>query len=117
MARQNQAKIEFKAVTSEFTNGIRGVNSSLKTMQNELKLNSAQLKGNGEDASLLTQRQQILQRQYDATTQKIELTQRSLEEAKRLLGENSTEYRNLENSLLRARTCLLYTSTRAINYV
>ena len=62
------------------------------------------LKGNGEDASLLTQRQQILQRQYDATTQKIELTQRSLEEAKRLLGENSTEYRNLENSLLRART-------------
>ena len=104
MARQNQAKIEFKAVTSEFTNGIRGVNSSLKTMQNELKLNSAQLKGNGEDASLLTQRQQILQRQYDATTQKIELTQRSLEEAKRLLGENSTEYRNLENSLLRART-------------
>ena len=34
MARQNQAKIEFKAVTSEFTNGIRGVNSSLKTMQN-----------------------------------------------------------------------------------
>lgn len=104
MAKKTQAQIEFKAVTSEFTGGIKEVNSSLKTMQNELKLNSAQLKNNGEDTNLLAQRQQILQRQYDATSQKIELTQRSLEEAKRVLGENSTEYRNLENALLRART-------------
>ena len=104
MAKKTQAQIEFKAVTSEFTSGIKEVNSSLKTMQNELKLNSAQLKNNGEDADLLTQRQQVLQRQYDATSQKIELTQKSLEEAKRVLGENSTEYRNLENALLRAKT-------------
>lgn len=104
MAKKTTAQIEFKAVTSEFTSGIKEVNSSLKTMQNELKLNSAQLKNNGEDADLLTQRQQVLQRQYDATSQKIELTEKSLEEAKRVLGENSTEYRNLENALLRAKT-------------
>lgn len=104
MAKKTQAQIEFKAVTSEFTSGIKEVNSSLKTMQNELKLNSAQLKNNSEDADLLTQRQQVLQRQYDATSQKIELTEKSLEEAKRVLGENSTEYRNLENALLRAKT-------------
>lgn len=104
MAKKTTAQIEFRAVTSEFTSGIKEVNSSLKTMQNELKLNSAQLKNNGEDADLLTQRQQVLQRQYDATSQKIELTEKSLEEAKRVLGENSTEYRNLENALLRAKT-------------
>lgn len=104
MAKKTQAQIEFRAVTSEFTSGIKEVNSSLKTMQNELKLNSAQLKNNGEDADLLTKRQQVLQRQYDATSQKIELTEKSLEEAKRVLGENSTEYRNLENALLRAKT-------------
>ena len=104
MAKKTQAQIEFKAVTSEFTGGIKEVNSSLKTMQNELKLNSAQLKNNGEDTNLLAQRQQILQRQYDATSQKIELTQNSLEEARRILGENSTEYKNLENALLRAKT-------------
>ena len=104
MAKKTQAQIEFKAVTSEFTSGIKEVNSSLKTMQNELKLNSAQLKNNGDSSDLLTQRQQVLQRQYDATSQKIELTQQSLEEAKRVLGENSTEYRNLENALLRAKT-------------
>lgn len=104
MAKKTQAQIEFRAVTSEFTSGIKEVNSSLKTMQNELKLNSAQLKNNGDSADLLTQRQQVLQRQYDATSQKIELTEKSLEEAKRVLGENSTEYRNLENALLRART-------------
>ncbi|SFJ33226.1 hypothetical protein SAMN02910355_2245 [Terrisporobacter glycolicus] len=104
MAKKTQAQIEFKAVTSEFTSGIKEVNNSLKTMQNELKLNSAQLKNNGDNADLLTQRQQVLQRQYDATSQKIELTEKSLEEAKRALGENSTEYRNLENALLRAKT-------------
>lgn len=104
MAKKTTAQIEFKAVTSEFTSGIKEVNGSLKTMQNELKLNSAQLKNNGESADLLTQRQRVLQRQYDATSQKIELTEKSLEEAKRVLGENSTEYRNLENALLRART-------------
>lgn len=104
MAKKTSAQIEFRAVTSDFTEGIKEVNSSLKTMQNELKLNSAQLKNNGEDADLLTQRQQVLQRQYDATSQKIELTEKSLEEAKRVLGENSTEYRNLENALLRAKT-------------
>ena len=104
MAKKTTAQIEFKAVTSEFTSGIKEVNGSLKTMQNELKLNSAQLKNNGESADLLTQRQQVLQRQYDATSQKIELTEKSLEEAKRVLGENSTEYRNLENALLRAKT-------------
>lgn len=104
MAKKTTAQIEFRAVTSEFTSGIKEVNSSLKTMQNELKLNSAQLKNNGEDADLLAKRQQVLQRQYDATSQKIELTEKSLEEAKRVLGENSTEYRNLENALLRAKT-------------
>ena len=104
MAKKTSAQIEFRAVTSEFTSGIKEVNSSLKTMQNELKLNSAQLKNNGDSSDLLTQRQQVLQRQYDATSQKIELTQQSLEEAKRVLGENSTEYRNLENALLRAKT-------------
>lgn len=104
MAKKTTAQIEFKAVTSEFTSGIKEVNGSLKTMQNELKLNSAQLKNNGDSADLLTKRQQVLQRQYDATSQKIELTEKSLEEAKRVLGENSTEYRNLENALLRAKT-------------
>lgn len=104
MAKKTQAQIEFKAVTSEFSSGIKEVNGSLKTMQNELKLNSAQLKNNGDDADLLSKRQQVLQRQYDATSQKVELTEKSLEEAKRVLGENSTEYKNLENALLRAKT-------------
>lgn len=104
MAKKTEAQVTFRAVTSEFTSGIKDINSSLKTMQNELKLNSAQLKNNGEDTGLLSQRQEILQRQFEATSQKIELTQQSLEEARRLLGENSTEYRNLENALLRAKT-------------
>lgn len=104
MAKKTQAQIEFKAVTSEFSSGIKEMNSSLKTMQNELKLNSAQLKGNADDVDLLQQKQNILQREYEASTLKIEYTEKALQEAARLLGENSKEYQDLYNALLRAGT-------------
>lgn len=75
MARKTQAQIEFKVVTSEFTSGIKEMNSSLKTMNNELKLNATQLKGNSDNVDLLQQRQNILQRELEASNQKIEYTE------------------------------------------
>ena len=104
MAKKTEAQITFRAVTSEFTSGIKDINSSLKTMQNQLKLNSAQLKGNGDSVELLQNRQQILQNELEASTQKVELTRQALQEAKNILGETSTEYKNLENALIRAQT-------------
>lgn len=104
MAKKNEAKIEFKAVTSEFNNGIKSMNSSLLTLSNELKLNATQLKGNADDIDLLQQRQKILQNQFEASTQKVQLTEQALNAAKETLGENSREYQNLNNQLLRAQT-------------
>lgn len=104
MAKKTQAQIEFKAVTSEFRSGIRDISKDMTTFTNELRLNSTQLKGNSDDVNLLEQRQNILQQQYNASSQKVELLTRSLEEAKNILGENSNEYRNLNNELLRAQT-------------
>lgn len=104
MAKKTEAQIRFTAVTSEFRDGIKDMNSALKTMGNELKLNSAQLKGNADDVNLLQDRQALLQRELEASRQKIELTERSLQEAKDILGENSREYENLNNALIRART-------------
>ena len=104
MARKTQAQIEFKVVTSEFTSGIKEMNSSLKTMNNELKLNATQLKGNSDNVDLLQQRQNILQRELEASNQKIEYTEAALQEAASLLGENSREYQNLYNALLQAGT-------------
>lgn len=104
MAKKTQAQIEFKVVTSEFTTGIKDMNSSLKTMNNELKLNAAQLKGNSDSVDLLQQRQNILQRELEASNQKIEYTEAALQEAASILGENSKEYQNLYNALLQAGT-------------
>ena len=102
-SKKTEAQIEFKAVTSEFSSGIKDMNSDIKTLTNELKLNSTQLKGNADDVDLLKQRQNLLQQELEASSQKVELTSKSLEEAERLLGKNSTEYKNLYNSLLNAK--------------
>ena len=102
--KNSEARIEFKAVTTEFNAGIKQMNSSLLTLNNELKLNSTQLKGNADDVDLLQERQKILQNQLQASAQKVEYTKQSLQAAKETLGENSKEYQNLNNQLLRAQT-------------
>lgn len=104
MAKKTQAQIEFKAVTSEFDSGIKSMNSSLNTLNNELRLNSTQLKGNSDDVDLLQNRQKILENQLQSSNEKVYLLEQSLSKAKEILGENSKEYQNLNNQLLRAQT-------------
>lgn len=101
--KKNEAYIEFKAKTEEFQKGIKEMNSSLKTASNELRLNSTQLKGAGDSADLLSERQDILQRELDASTQKVNLTEKSLAECEATLGKNSKEYENLKNAVLQAK--------------
>lgn len=104
MAKKAEAQIEFKAVTSEFSSGIKKMNSDIQTVTKELKLNAAQMKGAGETADLLKQKQQLLSKEYEAAKTKVNLTSKSMEEAKRILGEDSKEYQNLNNRLIEAKT-------------
>ncbi|RDU22212.1 phage tail tape measure protein [Anaerosacchariphilus polymeriproducens] len=104
MARKNQAEIEFKAVTSEFSSGIKEMNGDLKTLQNELKLNSVKLKENGRNTDLLKQRQSLLAKELEKSKEKVSLTNAKLEEAKKIFGEDSREVKNLTSDLLRAQT-------------
>lgn len=104
MAKKTEAQIEFKAVTSEFSSGIKKMNSDIQTATKELKLNAAQMKGVGETADLLKQKQQLLSKEYEAAKTKVNLTSKSMEEAKRILGEDSKEYQNLNNRLIEAKT-------------
>lgn len=104
MAKKTEAQIEFKAVTSEFSSGIKKMNSDIRTVTKELKLNAAQMKGAGETADLLKQKQQLLSKEYEAAKTKVNLTSKSMEEAKRILGEGSKEYQNLNNRLIDAKT-------------
>lgn len=104
MAKKTEAQIEFKAITSEFSSGIKKMNSDIQTVTKELKLNAAQMKGAGENADLLKQKQQLLSKEYEAAKTKVNLTNKSMEEAKRILGEDSKEYQNLNNRLIEAKT-------------
>ena len=98
MARKSEAQIRFSANTSEFRNGIKEMNNSIKTMNNELKLNAQQLKGNANDVGLLEDKQRILQQQLEASAQKIQYTEKALEELKKT--DDSTEVFKQAGTLL-----------------
>lgn len=101
--KKNEAYIEFKANTSDFQKGIKQMNAELKNASNALRLNATELKGAGDSIDLLSQRQNILQSELEASRQKVELTEKSLAECKATLGENSKEYQSLSNAVLAAK--------------
>lgn len=104
MAKKTQAQIEFKAVTSDFNKGIVEMNKDIKSLNGALRLNAEQLKGNAESVDTLQDRQKLLEDKYVAVTKKVELTEKSLQTCKEMLGESSNEYRNLVNQLNKAKT-------------
>jgi phage-related protein len=101
--KKNEAYVEFKANTADFNKGIKDMNAELKNAANALRLNSTQLKGAGDSVDLLSERQDILQNELEASKTKVELTERSLAECKATLGENSKEYQNLNNAVIAAK--------------
>ena len=101
--KKNEAYVEFKANTAEFNKGIKNMNAELKNATNALRLNATQLKGAGDSVDLLSERQNILQNELEASKKKVELTERSLAECKATLGENSKEYQSLSNAVLAAK--------------
>lgn len=101
--KKNEAYIEFKAKTDNFQKGIKEMNAQLKTASNELRLNSTELKGTGDSVDLLSDRQSILQKELEASANKVNLTERTLAECKATLGENSKEYQTLSNAVLAAK--------------
>ena len=84
--KKNEAYIEFKAKTSEFDKGIKQMNAELKNASNALRLNATQLKGTGDSVDLLSERQNILQNELEASKEKVELTEKSLAECRATRG-------------------------------
>ena len=101
--KKNEAYVEFKANTAEFNKGIKDMNAELKNASNALRLNATQLKGAGDSVDLLSERQNILQNELEASRKKVDLTERSLAECKATLGENSKEYQSLSAAVLAAK--------------
>lgn len=103
MGRKTQAQVDFIANTSKYNEGIKEMNQANATLNNELRLNATQLKGNADSIDLLTKRQSLLTQQSDAVNEKIKLLEKSLKISEETLGKNSKEYYNLNNAILRAK--------------
>ena len=101
--KKNEAYLEFKARTEDFDKGIKQMNGEIKDVTNALRLNATQLKGAGDSVDLLSERQSLLQTELEASTKKIELTEKSLAECEATLGKNSREYKTLENAVIAAK--------------
>lgn len=79
------------------------MDSTLKTLRAELKLNATQMKGSGADVDSLKDRQKLLQSELSASREKTTLLNAKLQEAVRVYGANSTEARNLATAVTNAK--------------
>jgi len=101
---KNKQQIKFDADVSQFKTKIKESEKSITSLNNELKLNQAQLKGNSSDSNLLSQRIEILKQKYEEQTKVVENTRKSYEKAVETFGENSKQAENLKNKLLQTET-------------
>lgn len=104
MANKNEAKILFKAETSEFNDAIQSANSEMSTLRAEMKLNEAQFQNTGDQAEYLQEKSRLLEAQLEANSEKQEALTQKLEAAKQIYGEDSEEVAKLERQLINAKT-------------
>lgn len=103
MAKSNkEAQITFKANTSQFTQAIKEMNSTMSTLDKELSLVNTQMKGSGESVELLQKKHDLLSQKLEASGTKVENLKAKLDEAKNVFGENSEEVQKCTNQLLTA---------------
>lgn len=101
---KDKKTIKYEADISGFKKNIESAESSIKTLNNQLKLNQVQLKGNKDSTQLLSQRIEQLKEKYQEQTTVVENTRKEYEKAVEVYGENSKEAENLKNKLIQAET-------------
>ncbi len=103
MSKNNQ-KIKFEADVSGFKKNIKEAENSIKTLNQTLKLNKAQLAGNGSSVQTLGQRLNELKQKYQQQSIAIENTEKAYEKAVEIFGENSKEAEQLNKKLIELKT-------------
>lgn len=104
MAKNNEAKIKFKADTKEYNAQIKSSNSVMKEQRAEFKLNEAQYQNTGDAVEYLQNKHKILETQLEANKTKQEALSQKVELAKKIYGENSSEAQALSTQLVRVKT-------------
>lgn len=100
---QKEIKVSYKLVNQDFNKGITEINSDVKTLNKEFKLQAEQMKNTASDSEKLEANLTNLAKQLELAEQKTTQTAGALENAKRMMGENSTEAKAWNDKLLDAK--------------
>ena len=100
---QKEIKVSYKLVNQDFNKGITEINSDVKTLNKEFKLQSEQMKNTASDTDKLEASLSNLEKQLELAADKTTQTAKALENAKTMMGENSTEAKSWNDKLLDAK--------------
>lgn len=102
--KKNEQKVKIEAEVTKFKKGIREAEESVTSLNRILKLNKAQLAGNGSSTQLLGERLDELKQKYQQQTIAIENAEKAYQGTVELLGKDSKEAEELSKKLVELKT-------------
>ena len=94
---------------AEYKAACKEINSTLKVLNSEMKLVTAEYKDNANSADALKAKQTVLQKTYDEQTKKVKETEAALEKCRKATGDNSEASKKLETQLNYQKAALVKT--------
>lgn len=94
---------------AEYKAACKEINSTLKVLNSEMKLVTAEYKDNANSVEALKAKQEVLQRVYSEQAKKVKETEAALEKCRKTTGQNSEESKKLEAQLNYQKTALVKT--------
>lgn len=105
MAKSKEGvELKFSIISKDANAALKEIANSTKIVSKELNLTDTVLKGTGASVSDYEKKLDLLNTQQDAIKRKIEITNKAYEEARKLLGENSTEAQKWQTKLIEQQT-------------
>ena len=94
---------------AEYKAACKEINSTLKVLNSEMKLVTAEYKDNANSADALKAKQTVLQKTYDEQAKKVKETEAALEKCRKATGDNSEASKKLETQLNYQKAALVKT--------
>lgn len=104
MASKNKQSIKLEADVTGFKKNVKEAEKSITSLNSVLKLNKAQLSGNGNSTQTLSERLDILKQKYQEQSTAIENAEKAYKGTVELLGENSKEAETLSKKIIELKT-------------
>lgn len=114
---KDEAKIKFRADTSEFSDAISKAKDVSRELTSQMKLLEAEFGNTGDKTKYLEEKSRNLQQQLATNAEKVTALNGKLESAKKIYGENSHEAQYWATELNKAKTAQenLKTSLNNVN--